>query len=278
MPTIACIRCPSITTAKELDEEFGFAVCRRCGAVFEVPAARTREVREENPWLRPPRQLPAPPSYTVSTTDANPRDYRAQVKRELAMSWPVDDINLRRWPSVLFASIMWPLTGYTAHAAFQHRGPEWELILGATALCATLSLFIAYIMLLAFMTRIRLTIKSGALQIRHSPRIPWNNDIALQTDDIAQLFCLRDVTGRHRELVCFSLNARLRSGKVVPLVPRMHGVKAAMFLQQRLREALELPSEASVSSTSLVDDIERVEAERARRGVPRGDSLIDDQD
>ncbi|WP_437956182.1 hypothetical protein WME76_32660 [Sorangium sp. So ce119] len=277
MVTIACVRCPNISTAKELDEEFGFAVCRSCGTVFEVAAARTREVREENPWLRPPRELPAPPSYTVSATDVNPKDYRGHVKRELEMSWPVDDIRIPRWASVFFASLMWPITGYAAHAALQYEGPDPELLLGAMAPCVPLALFTAYLMFIAFASRTHLTIKSGTLQLRQRPRIPWYSDIDLKTEDIDKLFCARHISGRHKGTVCFSLSARLRSGKVLPLVPRMHGVKAAMFLQQRLKEALELPSETSVSAASLLDDIERVEAERARRGVPRGDSLIDNQ-
>ncbi|WP_437672885.1 hypothetical protein [Sorangium sp. So ce131] len=273
MLTIVCVNCRRASSAKELDEESGFAVCRRCGAVFEVPTAHLREARDDLPGLRARGRISAPPSYSVSLTKATPKDYREHVKRELTMSWPADDIRLSRGLLLFLATASWSAVGIGLFAFFNPSGHNETFILIGTFFLAVLAIAFSYLLFLAFLCRAHLTIKDDTLFLHHTPPLPWSRDVSLRVDEIDQIFCSRWKSSRHGETSYFTLNARLRSGEVRPLLPRLKRAVTAMFLQQRVEDGLELSPDASASTARFLDEVERVESDRRRQRVrPRGPS------
>ena len=182
-------------------------------------------------------RLPIPSSFAVTLANDGTSaqlGYRDGAKVALEMSWRVDDVRLRDGSLVghilLFGTCA--VGGAVVLRSFP-RTPEMALIFVFAALSAALALVCAYLLLLALTNRTHLTIRDGVLRVRHAP-LPWSGETAVRVGEIDRLFCARN----RAELDSFMLNARLRSGEVRPLVSRLDRPFTAVYLQQRVEDAL----------------------------------------
>ncbi len=238
MPTIVCPGCAWDVALRGLEDVSGFAVCRRCGTLFEAAVS----LYDGHP--RTKCLIPAPASFVVSPTDSLAAGYREGAdRRAFAVSWPLDDVRLNKAMLWLFGAFFWVLAGLSALGARDTKHAEVGLVIIFAAL-AIPGLGTLYLLLVAHANRTRLSVKDGFLCSRHGP-IPWSGGAEVRIADIHRLLCSQSKRGRHGEYVSFALNARLRSGEVRALVSHLDRPATALYLQQRLEEALELPPPAS---------------------------------
>ncbi|KYF50524.1 hypothetical protein BE08_02375 [Sorangium cellulosum] len=221
--------------AKELDEESGFAICPGCGAVLEIPDADLDDARDDLPGLESHGRMSMPPSHSVSFTEILPEEYRGHIRRKLVMSWPLEDIRPGRTSLLLITLFMWSC-GYITLSAT--RDAEPAILAISIAIIGPLAIGVTYLLLASLLNRTHLTITGHELQVRHGP-LPWPGNTSLPVDSIEQLYCARKISGRHKEFVSFSLNARLRSGETRPVVSRLRRPTTAMYLKQCAQKAFE---------------------------------------
>ncbi|WP_437672883.1 hypothetical protein [Sorangium sp. So ce131] len=234
MLTVACVKCSRAVSVKELDEDSGFAVCRRCGAMFEIPSADLDEAREDLPGLESYGRISMPPSYHVSSTSLEPTVYRESHRRNFEMIWPLEDIGAHRSMNIFLSTLMW-LGTYVMTTI--PKKEELGIRITFFSMLAIPALITTYLLLISFINRTHLSITNGVLRVRHAP-LPWAGNITLPVDDIQQLYCSRTKLGRQRTF--YELVARLKSGNTCPVVSRLEHPATAMFLQQRVQEALGL--------------------------------------
>lgn len=248
MLTIDCVGCSRTVSLHDCEEISGFAVCPSCRAVFTVAGV---SVHDGLPLFRRPESLSVPSSFRVSPSGAELAEgagYRdGPRKHDLVMSWPVEDFRLNRGVLWFLVVALWTLALLGALGARDGlKDPEPGLVITFAAFGGIPALVYTYQLIVALSNRTHLVIADGVVRIHHAP-LPWSSGTVVQVAEIERLFCTLERRGRHRETEFFSINTRLRSGAVKPVISNLRHPVVAMAILKRVEEALDLPPGSAVS-------------------------------
>ncbi|WP_234022905.1 PH domain-containing protein [Sorangium cellulosum] len=201
--------------------------------MFEISSADLDEARDALPGLESYGHISTPPSYSVNFADVEPGGYRGH-KRELIMSWPLEDAGPGRAGWLLCSAMSW--FGVYVMATVPSRA-ETGILVVLMAISGIPALTFTYLLLVSLLNRTHLTITRDLLQVRHGP-LPWPGNRVIPTAEIQDIHCSRSVSGRHKGFVSYALNARLRSGGTHPVVVRLKYPRTAMLIKQCVQDTL----------------------------------------
>jgi len=172
---------------EQLEEESGFALCP-CHGLFQLVGI---SIHDGRPRQHTPLRLP--PSFSVSsaateashpgnggTIAAGERSaaYReAAPKRELSVTWPIDDGRLLKPVLWILPVFLWLMVALASSQALGGGGPSSPYEKGSDPRIGTFivlflgppALACAYLLLVALTNRSSLTIREGMLHVHHGP-------------------------------------------------------------------------------------------------------------
>ena len=269
LPSAECPKCSRAVPVAQLKEESGFAVCP-CGGLFQLVGMSIYDGHR-----REHRPLPTPPSFSVTGAGSGlpaheaegkgPAAYReAGPKRELSLSFPIDDGRLHRPMLWIFSVFLWVMIAGAAPLALGGETPASRRVKGNEPLVGKLvvgllgppALAVTYFLVVALKNRTTLTLREGQLRVHHGP-LPLLADTSLSVGNIDRLYGVRELSGARTQRVFYSLQARLRSGEVRPILHHLARPLTAMYVQQCIEDCLELPARTGTASIAMLTDMER---------------------
>lgn len=246
---IICERCRARVPAEDIDLGTKLAKCRSCQAVFDFSSQLGKPASSwgEAPLVRARPPVPLPPGLTVVEDEVGQRSDGA-YRRSPGFGERL--VIQRKWFSYELIGLLFFCIAWDAFLIFWYsmatKGPAgWNLIAVIFPVAhVAVGVGLTYRTIAGFLNSTWITVADGALTIKHAP-LPWLGNRTIPTDTVKQLFCEKVTSSGNRggSSTNYSLSAMTRDGRKVPLVKSLPSHDQALYLEQRIEDALGIEDE-----------------------------------